>query len=63
MHVKDPVVHFRVWQIMETRKDPACTKKWQKNQLLIAATTRMKKKKNLHLSLLLCHCVSFNYTV
>ena len=24
MHVKDPVVHVRVWWITETRKDPAC---------------------------------------
>ena len=29
MHVKDPVVHVRVrWMSMETRRDPACTKKW-----------------------------------
>ena len=25
MHIKDPVVHGRVWWITETRKDPACT--------------------------------------
>ena len=24
-HVKDPVVHVRVWWIVETLKDPACT--------------------------------------
>ena len=24
-HVKDPIVHFRVWWIMETLKHPACT--------------------------------------
>ena len=31
-HVKDPVIHVGVWLITETRKDPACTKKWQNNQ-------------------------------
>ena len=25
MHIKAPVVHVRVWWIMETQKDPACT--------------------------------------
>ena len=25
MHIKNPVVHVRVWWIMETRKDPECT--------------------------------------
>ena len=25
MHIKDPVVHVRVWWNMKTRKDPACT--------------------------------------
>ena len=27
-HVKDPVVHVRVWWIMETLKHPACTVGW-----------------------------------
>ena len=27
-HVKDPVVHFRVWWIMETLKQPACAVGW-----------------------------------
>ena len=28
MHVKDPVVHVRVWWIIETLKHPACTVSW-----------------------------------
>ena len=27
-HVKDPVIHVRVWWIMETLKHPACTVSW-----------------------------------
>ena len=27
-HVKDPVVHVRVWWIVETLKHPACTLSW-----------------------------------
>ena len=27
-HVKDPVVHVRLWSIMETLKQPACTVGW-----------------------------------
>ena len=28
VHIKDPVVHVRVWWIMKTLKQPACTIEW-----------------------------------
>ena len=32
VYIKDPDIHVRVQWIMETWKDPACTKNWQNNQ-------------------------------
>ena len=34
IHAKDPVVHVRVWWIMETLKHPACTVGWVARLLL-----------------------------